>query len=270
MGKALVLKNVDFSANRLGTVVLTDIPCTGITLNQSTATVTNTLELTATVTPTNTTDSVVWTSTDEHVATVNSGTITAKSNGTATIKARCGNYEATCAITVSIPVAVAKGGFFAVKLTNNNTEIQDYTYGATAARRIAWGAANGSFPVDTNDGSSEALRAIYPYPIPNGAKTIKVTRQDVAPLVVFFDSTVGVTVSGSTHFTGQCAKVIDGESPTSGNQWSIQSWDYDERTITIPNNEAIDSFTLGLLAEDTTAYDNFDTSNPGVTIEFGY
>lgn len=79
------------------------IPCTGITLDQTTLTFTaaGTQTLTATVTPSDTTDTVVWSIDDASVATVRGGVVTAKANGNATITATCGAYSATCAVSVS-------------------------------------------------------------------------------------------------------------------------------------------------------------------------
>ena len=80
-----------------------EIPCTGITLDQSTLTFTaaGTQTLTATVTPSNTTDAVVWTSNADTIASVSGGVVTAKANGYATITATCGEYSATCTVNVS-------------------------------------------------------------------------------------------------------------------------------------------------------------------------
>lgn len=103
MSKALVLKGADFSVNKLDTVIVTDpIPCTGISLSASTASVEagKTVTLTATVTPNDTTDTVVWASSDETKATVSSGVVTGVGKGTATITATCGNFSVTCTITV--------------------------------------------------------------------------------------------------------------------------------------------------------------------------
>ena len=81
-----------------------------ISLNQTSATLTTkgkTLQLSATVTPSNATDkSVIWQSSNTAVATVSStGLVTAVANGTATITATTtdgSNLTATCAITVSL------------------------------------------------------------------------------------------------------------------------------------------------------------------------
>lgn len=79
------------------------IPCTGITLDQTTLTFTaaGKQTLTATVTPSDTTDTVVWSSDAPSVASVSGGVVTAKANGSATITATCGSYSATCSVSVS-------------------------------------------------------------------------------------------------------------------------------------------------------------------------
>ena len=57
--------------------------------------------LTATVSPTNCTQPVVWSVSPEGIATVNNGVVTAIANGEATVTATCGSYSDTCAVTVS-------------------------------------------------------------------------------------------------------------------------------------------------------------------------
>lgn len=79
------------------------VPCTGISLNTDTLTFTSegSQTLIATVTPDGCTDVVTWESNNASVATVNGGVVTAAANGNATITARCGDYSATCAVSVS-------------------------------------------------------------------------------------------------------------------------------------------------------------------------
>ena len=90
-----------------------DVDVTGVTLSQTEAAMTvggETLTLTATVAPANATNkTVTWTSSDESVATVANGVVTAVAAGTATITATATNgtaatgddVSATCAVTVS-------------------------------------------------------------------------------------------------------------------------------------------------------------------------
>ena len=79
------------------------VPCTGISLNTDTLTFTSegSQTLIATVTPDGCTDVVTWESNNTSVATVNGGVVTAVTNGNATITARCGDYSATCSVSVS-------------------------------------------------------------------------------------------------------------------------------------------------------------------------
>ena len=81
------------------------IPCTNIALNNTTLSFTTTdmQTLTATVTPTNTTDRIVWSVNPTGICTVENGTVTPTSNGQCTITATCGTKTATCNVTVNLP-----------------------------------------------------------------------------------------------------------------------------------------------------------------------
>ena len=58
-------------------------------------------QLTATVTPANTTDSIVWSTSPTGIVTVNNGIVKAVANGETVITATCGTKSATCNVTVS-------------------------------------------------------------------------------------------------------------------------------------------------------------------------
>ncbi len=82
---------------------------TGVTVTPSTASITvnGTVNLIAKVAPDNATNkTVVWTSSDNNVATVDSGIVTGKRAGTATITATTADGEktSTCQVTVTAPV----------------------------------------------------------------------------------------------------------------------------------------------------------------------
>ena len=82
------------------------VPATGVTLNETVLSLRppEKATLTATVAPENTTDTLVWTSSNDAVATVKDGVVTAKSEGTATITAACGSAKAECVVTVLPPI----------------------------------------------------------------------------------------------------------------------------------------------------------------------
>ena len=78
-------------------------PCTSISLNKTTLSFisTDTQTLTATLTPTNTTDIVTWSVAPTGICTVNNGVVTPITNGSCIITATCGNQATTCSVTVS-------------------------------------------------------------------------------------------------------------------------------------------------------------------------
>lgn len=87
-----------------------EIAVTGVSLSPTTVAldVGGTSNLTATVQPSNATNkSVNWSTSNQSVATVNNGTVTAVGEGTATITATAGGKSATCSVTVNKKVVPA-------------------------------------------------------------------------------------------------------------------------------------------------------------------
>lgn len=117
-----------------GNYEITDVPtapqepvsCTGITLNSSSLSFDSlaTQTLVATVEPENTTDTVVWSTNDSTIATVENGVVTPIKNGTTNITATCGEYSATCEVTISVPSLIECTG---INLDNETLEFTDTT-----------------------------------------------------------------------------------------------------------------------------------------------
>lgn len=79
-------------------------PCESITLDKTSLNFTNMdpQTLTPTITPTNCADSVVWSSDDTTIATVENGIVTPVNNGSCTITATCGEHSVTCSVSINV------------------------------------------------------------------------------------------------------------------------------------------------------------------------
>lgn len=80
------------------------IPCIGIALDKTEITFNSSesIQLNATVTPENTTESIVWESSDNSIAKVAQGVVSPISSGECIITATCGNYRAECNVSVQL------------------------------------------------------------------------------------------------------------------------------------------------------------------------
>ena len=118
----------------------TVIPITSVSVNPTATTIKKgaTARITATINPTNTTQSktITWTTSNGAVATVNaSGVVTGTGNGTATITARASNGKtATCRVTVYTPTSTTP-----TNPTNSSTPkaIPNISY-RTHVQNVGW------------------------------------------------------------------------------------------------------------------------------------
>lgn len=121
-------------------------PCTGITLDKGTLTIARgeTATLTATVEPADTTDTIVWSSENDSIATVENGVVTAFGLGETTITAACGDKTASCKVTVTKATIAGTADIYTK---------EGFFYGATL----------GASPLITNDGWETAITTIKWY-----------------------------------------------------------------------------------------------------------
>ncbi|MBP3251303.1 MAG: Ig-like domain-containing protein [Prevotella sp.] len=162
---------------------------TGVSLNKVNATlaVGSTETLTATVYPTDATDkSVTWKTSNEAVATVANGTVTAVAPGTATITVTSSNGStATCEVTVIQPTTGVTLNKTSITLTAGSTERLTATVAPDNAtdKGVTWTTSNANVATVT-DGVVYAVNA--------GTATITVTTTDGAKT-----ATCEVTVRGT-------------------------------------------------------------------------
>ena len=95
-----------------GTLKIVDFaPATGVSLDVTEKELAEkqSFDLNATITPENTSDAIIWSSSNEKVATVKDGKVTAGNVGKAVITVKVGEYSAECQITVSHKEEVIPG-----------------------------------------------------------------------------------------------------------------------------------------------------------------
>ena len=90
-------------AKTAGTVITLANPATAVTLSAESLNleVGGTANLTATVTPENSTDTLVWSVSPSGIVSISGGSVSALAAGNATITATAGSASATCAVTVT-------------------------------------------------------------------------------------------------------------------------------------------------------------------------
>lgn len=130
----LILESVE--VGEIFTSVIETIECTNISLTSNLLSFTNTnaQTLTYTLTPSNTTDKVIWSSDKTDIATVNNGVVTPIENGSCVITVTCGSQSATCNVTVSkiVKQYTITNNLKNVSTSNSNTVIvEKSSYTAT-------------------------------------------------------------------------------------------------------------------------------------------
>lgn len=230
MSRALIIKNADFSVNKLGTITFdADVPCTGITISESAITLNSiggTSTLTAATTPAGTTDAVIWSTSDADVATVAGGTITAVGLGTATITATCGTQSASCAVTVknAVDYAYDLNAYYAY------SDVKTFLEGGDLAKYAT---------IYTTSGN---LKASYPYRnaskypimIPDGATKMKITCSPYKSRVFWLAS----TIASASPNVAKCLPPTD----TDGYVVGTRTIDIPEKTGTYAD---LDAFVIG-------------------------
>ena len=202
------------------------VQVTGVSLTPTTLTLPAngaTATLTATVEPTNATDAnVTWSSSDDTIATVNNGEVTALKAGTATITASAGGQSATCTVTVTDPVAAYGVSLdkTTLALTVGGTQQLTATVAPDNAtnKAVSWSSSNESVATVSN-GLVTAVSA--------GKATITVTTAD-GP----HTATCTVTVTAPTQYT----VTYDGNKNTGGSVATDSTSYASGATVTVLGN----------------------------------
>lgn len=272
MAKTLVLNGTNFSANKLATVTWGEsIPCTGITLDESTKDVTSMMAftLTATPTPANTTDEVYWTTSDDTVASVASGVVTPLKLGTVTITATCGEYSASCAVTIDNVVATFKAvaGYAPFRRSSSSTALTTGKATGTEGKSfiLANDQASGLYPIESKTDVDTTPYRFVPILIPAGATkiTITTTLGNIKTRSLYIDSTK-VQTSVDTGIGAFC---VYGGTSSDYDQGSTASTPI---TLNIPQNvDGLDSCCIAMVVNQNYTYGNDYTQYVNVVFSYG-
>lgn len=142
--------------------VIVTVPTGSVTLDKTSLSlaVGETAQLTATVNPDDATDkNVAWASSDESVAKVDNGKVTAVKAGNATVTAQCGGKTAKCIVTVIVPVTSVTLDKSSLILAVGETSVLTATVKPNNAtdKTISWSSSDPSV-VKVDNGKLTALK----------------------------------------------------------------------------------------------------------------
>ena len=241
-------------------------PANGVTLSASTLTFdlsieNKSAELTATITPSNTTDPVTWTIVGNSVAqisapvVVNGGssvTVYALKAGTATVTAACGNQTKSCTVTVTNPATGVTLDAAALTLTPGGTHAFTATvFPANATdKTVSWSSSNSSI-VSVVDGTitAKAVGQATITAVANGHTTTCVVT--VAPILVSsvsMESSLALTPDASQQLT---ASVLPENAASKTLNWASS----DIRVATVTSDGTVHAIKPGTAIITATAAD---------------
>ncbi len=181
------------------TVTEKQIPATEISINKTTLdlTVGGNETLTATVTPSNSTDTVAWSSDKTNIATVDgNGKVTAVAAGEATITAKAGNFEAKCTVkvneaTIGVTGVTLDKNEFTLEVGKSEKLTATITPENASNQNVTWSSGNDAVSVES-DGTVTASK------VTSAPVTITVTTADGGKTAT---CTVTVTAASKTELT---------------------------------------------------------------------
>lgn len=188
------------------------IPATGITLSAASLSFTagTSQSLTASVEPSDSTDTVAWSSSNPAVATVSNGVVTPVSNGDCIITATAGSVSASCAINVAFAEEVVY-----YTITNNLTNC---TSDNAAASVVEGGSYTATLTADdgyTLDGASVSIVVngvdVTDTAYSGGVVTIQSVTGDVVITAISVEVGATEEVTLLKSITGDGASYIDTE-----------------------------------------------------------
>ena len=268
MANALVIKGTNFSANKLTTVTFGETPCTGISIDQSSISIGSfdDVEVEYTVTPANTTDPIIWESSNENVLTIADGVITPVGIGTSTITVSCGEFSDTADVSVSI--SIVPNWQYAALVLNSSSSIKFMMYDSDVYHNklVAFGSGDTKSDYRLIKSNGQTIDNPFFIKIPPNAAKIKISATNATLLSnegTYWDNRIDwVHDVSSGHSTyPQSAEYVTSE------QFAART--VLPKEFTIP--AGADAFVVGVRTNSTYADSDAETvaeETVGITIEF--
>ena len=276
-GKATITVTTEDGGHTATCEVSVIIPVTGVSLSQTELSLAKggTATLTATVAPPDATNqNVTWSSNNTAVATVENGTVTAVSEGSATITVTTedGSHTATCEVTVTIPVtgvslsqtelSLSKGGTATLTATvappdatnqnvtwsSNNTEVATVEDGTVTA--VSSGKA--TITVTTEDGGHTATCSVI-VKRPDGSDPVDVTGVKLFPATLPLKQGTSHTLVASVEPANATNKAVT---------WSSDN----DAVATVSDKGLVEAKTVGTATITVTTKDGGHTATCNVNV----
>lgn len=191
-----------------GTSTVKPVAAEGVSLNNDAVKLVkgNSTTLSASLTPSNATDSVTWKSSNTAIASVSNGKVTGVSAGTVAITATAGSFSATCAVTVTeVPaeqitlskdtLSLAKGKTSTLTATVTPTDTTDslsWKSSNTAVAKVSNGkvtaVAPGTATITATAGSQKAVCTVKVRPAKPTMTTLRRTSKGI---VLYWKASAG-------------------------------------------------------------------------------
>ena len=262
-GTATITAKVGNCTAECTVTVTVDSEAVSLDITSLALTVGESAVLTSTVKPENATDkNVVWTSSDENVATVSDGKVTAIGAGSATIKAACGGKSAECAVTVTVPVNSIALDMSDLLLTAGESTTLTATVKPENAtdKNVVWTSSDESVAT-VADGKVTAIGA--------GSATIKAACGGLTAEcnVVVLAKVTGVELKKSSVLlmTGDRTELLAHIIPDNAANRSIK-WSSDNMAVATVNNGEVTAISEGTATITVTTEEGQFTASCTVTV----
>lgn len=206
----------------------------------------DTFTLVATVSPEDATNkTILWSSSDDSVASVEDGVVFASEAGTAIISAEAGGKKATCLFIITVPVESLTLNKTSLSLTENQKErLTAYISPEDATNQdIVWSSSNTSVAVVDSDGEVLAVK--------KGACNITVTLGDIsAECKVTVDSpevpVSNIELSGSSRIErGKTGMAIAIVYPSNATNKTVTWSSSDDKIVSVDSDGTLNALSIG-------------------------